>query len=61
MCVREENMVKQLLGGVLNIEGKVMDKKHHEPTNNDARSEIWDLTQRCEQVNKLGDAMIFKW
>ena len=54
-------MVKQLLGGVLNIKGKVMDKKHHEPTNNDARSEIWDLTQRCEQVNKLGDAMIFKW
>ena len=37
-----------------------MDNKYYAPTNNDARSEIWDLTQRCDQVNKLGHAMIFK-
>ena len=38
-----------------------MDKKYYAPTNNDARPEIWDLTQRCDQVNKLGNAINFKW
>ena len=38
-----------------------MDKKCHEPTNNDVRSEIWDLTQRCGQVNKQGNEIFFKW
>ena len=38
-----------------------MDKNYREPTNNDARSEIRVLTQRCEQVNKLGNAIFFKW